>query len=288
MSQTTLQTPTPGGAPSTPSAPTTTTTTPSSPPGATEGDPFAAIQEPHLREWLAAGGHRDVASLARSAYAAESHIGAPADRIVKLPAKSRAEDPDGWRAIDARFGVPEKPDGYGEFKPATGNLAVSADQLSTLDKAMHAAGATPAARNAALDAYHQMAAAHAAAQEAAWQNEVTAGNYALKQQWGEKFAANAKAADRAFEDHFGEKFVGLLRDAGMIDHPILREAGFKLAALTAESGAPPGGDVSGDPTAMTKAAAEAELKRIEAGEDLMRGDPAAIARRVELLNIIHG
>ena len=226
--------------------------------------------------------------LAAEAQSVQRMIGVKAGggTVAQVPSVSRDADPEGWAALDKALGVPA--DGkYGEFKPETGNLLASAEQVGALDKAMHAAGATPAARDAALKAYHEMASAQEKALDDAWTKEVSEGNTKLKSEWGDKFDANLKIADRALEDHLGDDFVTLMKDSKLADHPILRATGWALAQKFAEGGPPPQGDTR-ETGGLTKHQAEQELDKLVKSEAFNRGDKAAEQRQVELLNIIHG
>jgi hypothetical protein len=265
-----------------------TTQTTSSSSQAETNDPFAEIADPALKSYIEGAGHKSLESLAADAMSANQMIGAKAGggNVVQVPSVERAADPQAWAAFDKASGVPD--DGqYSEFKPETGNLLLSSDQLSTLDKNLHAVGATPSMRDAALKSYHEMAATAQEAEDKAWNTEVTAGNTKLKAEWGDDFDKNIKLADRAMEDNFGEDFAKLMKDGQFNEHPILRAAGFKLAMLTAEAGPPPAGDKR-QTGAMTKAEAETELAKIESSQAFLAGDPAAAARRVQLTTILAG
>jgi len=240
-----------------------------------------------VRAYVQGAGHKSVESLALEAMSAQRMLGAKANgaKIAQIPSVSRTADPEAWKAFDAAAGVPA--DGkYAAYKPETGHLLLNDTQLATLDKNLHAVGATPDQRTAVLNSYHQMAAADEAANEAAWTQECSQGNLKLKSDWGDKFDGNIKIADRALEDQLGDDFMKLLKDSRIADHPIIREAGYKLAQKFAESPLTPAGDNPGG--ALTKEAAQKELDTLEASDAFKAGEQKASERRAQLLGIIHG
>jgi len=278
------------GDPTPPASNPAATTPPASPtlPAATNDNPFASIQNAEVLAFVKAAGHQSVESLASDAMSANQMIGVKSGggTVVQVPKLDRAADPDGWKAFDAAIGVPENGQ-YGEFKPETGNLMVSNDQIGILDRNMADAGASPEARDAALKTYHEMAAANTAAEEEAWKQDCAPGNLKLKTEWGDKFDQNTKIADRAFEDALGQEFSNFMKSTGINDHPILRAAGYKLAELTAEGGMPTPGNVMPG-AGVTRDQAQAEINKIETNPNFLKGDPKLNARRVQLYEIVHG
>jgi hypothetical protein len=127
----------------------------------------------------------------------EKHMGAPADRLIRLPEKPDAPE---WGEIRKKVGwaAPEKPEDYGIQVPEGGN----ADYVSAMTKAFHEAGVPK----------------DTAAKIAQANNEFIAN--LMKAQGEQQTAARTeaiKAADKLIADRFGEK-------APKMQEAMLREA----------------------------------------------------------------
>ncbi len=207
---------------------------PTPPPSSTAIDPFAGLTRDDLKAHIAKSGYKTIEDLAFADLNARRLLGHDKGQILRVP--QDANDAEGWAAVRKALGVPEQPNGYGQFQPATGNLALSADQLGALDKAMFDAGAPPAARNAALKTYHEMAAAAEQADEAAWTADVNKNLAALKTEWGQQYEPFLKAGETAAKAVLGEDFTKFLKDARLDDHPTVKRAFYNLAKMTAEDG----------------------------------------------------
>jgi hypothetical protein len=121
----------------------------------------------------------------------EKLVGAPQDKIIKLPGD---DDKDGWNSVYSRLGRPQTPEEYKldvpkeggdpEFaKWAAGNfheLGLSAKQGQTL-----------AAK------FNEYAAGMKAAQDAALIQKLDQGQVTMKKEWGAAFEQNVKVASKA-------------------------------------------------------------------------------------------
>lgn len=81
--------------------------------GTTSGSqPWFSSLPAEERAFAETKGYKDVAEALRSHRNLESLLGAPKERLLKLPEKGIAEDRAGWDAVFQRLGKPEKADGY--------------------------------------------------------------------------------------------------------------------------------------------------------------------------------
>lgn len=168
---------------------------------------------------------------------AQKMIGMDKSLFLRVPKDGNlAADPEARAAVNKALGVPEKPDGYGQFQPATGALALKAEELSAFDKAMHEAGAPPASRNAALKAYHELTAAAQKSLDDAWTAQVNEGLGKLKAEWGQQYEPHLQAGEAAAKQVLGDDFAKFLSEAGIADHPTVKRAFFNLAKAIAEDG----------------------------------------------------
>jgi hypothetical protein len=74
----------------------------------------------------------------KSAMQAQSFIGAPPDQILRLP--KGADDADGWKAVYARLGVPNKAEDYDFTGVKFGDNDLEPGFASTMRGALHKAG----------------------------------------------------------------------------------------------------------------------------------------------------
>lgn len=155
--------------------------------------------------------------------------------ILRIP-REGAPDAETKARLNKVLGVPDKPEGYGQFQPATGALALSAQEMAGLDKVMHEAGAPPAARNAALKYYHEATAAAEKAVDDAYTAQVNEGLSKLKAEWGAEYEARLQAGHAASKAVFGDEFSAMLKEMRVDDHPIVKRAMFALAKAVSEDG----------------------------------------------------
>ncbi len=192
---------------------------------------------------------------------AQKLVGLDKANVLRVPYGDRTMDAEGWAAVDRAIGVPENPDGYGQFQPPTGNLTLQAEQVTAFDARMHAAGASSAARNAALEAYHEMSAESEQRHEEAYSTEVTQGMAALKQEHGANLDPLVKAGEAAALAVLGQGYIDFIKSCRIDDHPQVMGAYIKLAQAVQEDGLTlPGG---GAPTSETPQQAKAKIAELQ-------------------------
>lgn len=132
---------------------------------------------------------------AKSHREAEAHIGAPADRLLRLPAADAA--PEAWKPIWERLGTPATPEGY-DFTSAVPEGQTLDQKLADTLRATAVRNNLPAA--AAVDvakavlAYNEDTAKAQAADKAAL---VEQGKTALRANWGANTDSNLVIARNA-------------------------------------------------------------------------------------------
>ena len=148
------------------------------------------ITDQPTRDWVAAKGFKDPGTLAQSALNLEKLIGAPADRIVKLPTSADAAE---WNEVYAKLGRPETADKYDLPIPEgdTGEFAKIAKEW------FHKAGlsASQARMLAEMNNGHiaEMTKAQTAKVQQAHEAEIAG----LKTEWGHEYQARTEIVDRA-------------------------------------------------------------------------------------------
>lgn len=222
----------------------------------------------------------------------ERMVGADKGRVALLPKEGRAENPGAWAEVDRALGVPA--DGkYGEFKPTQGALAATPEQLAKFDEYAYRAGATPAARNAALEAFHAINRDVMADVEAARNQSKADADAANKQLWGHAYTRKMAAAENALANVDGAKeFDDILKSMGLNDHPAYARVKAAIADLRSEDGAPNNGEANagGAGQQFTPDAALAERAKLEGDEAFMKrynsGEDAAIRQMLALNDAI--
>jgi len=229
--------------------------------------------------------------LARAVIHLESHLGIPADQIVRMP---KADDKEGFAALYNKLGRPEKPDGYtakiegdqmdeatfSAFKSQAHELGLSNVQVEGLAKWYGATGA---------QTMEQLQAADTAAR--------TANETALKGEFGQAYEQNVQLAADAAVKFGGEDLANWLKETGAGNDPRVIKAWLAVAKAAAEPGTPdPSGNQGGDRKVMTPAEAEAELAKMESDPEIMKAltDPNHInkqhyhERRLMLIKLSKG
>ncbi len=81
---------------------------------ATPADWRAGIADPDIKGFIDLKGWDTPEKAIQSYRQLETHIGAPPDRLAKIPEKDRFTDPEAWRELDKRMGFapPETPEEY--------------------------------------------------------------------------------------------------------------------------------------------------------------------------------
>lgn len=242
-----------------------------------------------MKDYVAKNGYKDVASVIRSDMATRQLVGADKAKIFRMPGQARGENPGAWKDIDKALGVPE--DGkYADYKPAKGELRATAEQLAKFDAIMHKSGAPAYARNAALEAFHEINNSVFEALNVEKAQALTK----LQGEWGVKFPAKALAAESALDKIDGaDEFGALLEQYGLADHPAVTRVLANIAELRGEDGAPINkGDPGQTPIVngkaqMTKAEAQAKISSLEANDDWMKAYLAGdIAKQNEMLALM--
>jgi hypothetical protein len=261
--------------------------------GTATTDPFAAAisgLDADLKSHVEKRGYKDLAGLIRSDMHGQQLLGADKASVLKIPATSRADNPSLWADVDKALGVPQ--DGkYPEWKPASGELAASPEQLSYFDAKMVAAGVPGYARNAALEAFQELNQQASADNAGAVQSEKAEGAQALQREWGVAYPFKLTAAGNALTGIEGrDQFDALMTRYGLQDHPTVMKVLAGVAEKLGESGVPTGGEAKHDQGALTPAEAEAKRAQLLADKAFMEryngGDKAAIQQMLAVNNAI--
>lgn len=156
-------------------------------PAAGKDDPwYTGWQDKNVRGWVSTKNWKSPEAMAKSAYNLEKMMGAPADRLVKLPADPA--DAEGWQEVYRKLGAPEDPAGYG-----------LPEDSQWLAEAAHKVGVAPQQLKGLIDVYAEKA---GAAEEQAAQKrkeELSTTISQLRNEYGkvadQKFAAGFKAIE---------------------------------------------------------------------------------------------
>lgn len=173
------------------------------------GEWFTGIKDEAVRGWVQSKGFKDPEAAAQSAWHLEKLLGADkAGRSILLPKDEK--DEAGYRAVLAKLGMPEKPDGYG-FNPE----GVDAELLSRTSAHFHKLGLTKAqaaglmefigAENKALEEAEAKADETFTTQSAKEFDE-------LKGKWGADSDRNIELARRAARQFLPKEQAGELMD----------------------------------------------------------------------------
>lgn len=257
-----------------------------------QNDPWAAL-DADSRAYIEKNGYKDVSALVRSDMGLRSMLGADKASLLRVPREGRAENPTAWAEVDRALGVPQ--DGkYGDFKPSQGDLAASADQLTKFDAFMHRAGASPAARNAALEAFHEINREVVAEMQGQLQQAKAEADAANRQLWGAAYTRKMMAAETGLNGVDGAaELDALLKDAGLGDHPAVFRVKAAIAEMRGEEGLPQGGGAQrhgGGGGVLSPKEAQAKVDSLFADqawtERYGKGDPAAVKELTELYEMV--
>ena len=210
----------------------------------------AGIGDRQLREF--AGRFATPGDLARTALDLRQKL----SQSVKVPGRNASEAEH--RAFAKSLGVPDDPAGYSvalpEGLPEELQLDdVGRQQMDGFLARMHAAGATPAVVQAALDHYYGLALDAYDAAKAGGAQAIENGQAALRRDWGGDYDVNVRAAQTAAMQFGDERFVELLETAKVDgvplgDHPAFIKAFAGIGRRMMEDGphvADSGGGTSG-------------------------------------------
>ena len=189
--------------PSTPGTPDLSLPSSTPPPASSETPPAApapfdwskaGLEQDHLnfvteRQWKNPG------DLITSYRHAETAVGVPPERLIKLPAPRDAGDPKVWEPIWNKLGRPETAEKYVIPVPE----GDKGEFASAMKPVLHKAGITQSQATILSTELNAMTVANQKAQQA----ELEAANLkdvtALKQAWGTEYDNRAKLVDRAAE-----------------------------------------------------------------------------------------
>lgn len=230
--------------------------------------------------------------LARGYVNLEKRFGVDPNRRIDLPADPN--DAEGMRAVFAKLGLPDKPDGYGL---TLDDKATDADKtmLTDFTAKAHELGIPASQAKGIMDFWMQKTAAAKAAETEAFNHAATEGMATLKKDWGAGFDGRLKEVGGLIKQYGGEALVAELDGDKLGRYPNLAKMLGAMLDRMAEPGGPGGG--SGDAAAAdrlpTPDQAKAMARALEA--DPIKGkalvDPqhpmhkATVAERSRLLRI---
>lgn len=226
---------------------------------------YEAFTDESLKTSPSVQGFKSAEELAKGFVNLEKRFGIDPARRIDLPADPA--DAAGMRAVYAKLGLPEKPDGYGF---ALDDKATDADKafLGRATEALHAAGLPVGMAKGVFEFWQGEAAAAATAQAAAADEARAAGEASLKQTWGQAYPQRTKEIGLLLNKYFDPAIVAELTADKLGNHPQLALGLGKLVEAMAEPGVAGGGsdEGAGGERAMTPAQATAEVRKLE-------GDP---------------
>lgn len=248
---------------------------------------------PDLRDHAAAKGWSKAAD-AQSAFveaakahrAAESRLGAPADKLLRLPDQM---DGEWWSKHKATLGVPETPEGYQIERPQMPQ-GLPWDERFEVEarKAFHAAGAPPHVVKAAVDFYAAQTAAAFAADQKALHGAQETLMQELQASWGASAQANTETAKTAFqtfaklagvEGPAAEGLAARISQAMGGDALMLRMF-HKIGEAAREDGLKGGGLGAGAGALVSSADLRAEIESIRKSSEY-RQNASAFAAKME-------
>lgn len=229
----------------------------------------------------------------RSYRGAEKHIGRDPETIVAIP---RPDDPDGFRAVAAKLGMPDSPDGY-EFKAPEG-LEVNEAYLGWAKDAFHKAGLTANQAKQIYDAHNEFARQTFGKEQEDYQLNVEADTKALQSEWKggfERMMNAAKTAARGLElpaeaiDAMEEKlgYAGVMK--------MMAKIGMKMSE-SRFAGGDGGGEGNAFSETLTPAEAQKSWDKLKADDNFRAmlfdsnhpGHKDAVEKQRKLFSIIHG
>lgn len=209
--------------------------------------------------------------------AAEAHLGAPADQLLRLP-KDTA-DAEGWTRYDARLGVPTDAKEYDFSTVKVGDKDIDPTLADSLRAALKSAHVPKTEAPAVAKAVADYLAKQAGTADADRQNTINTEREALKVNWGNNVDANmlvAKAAAKALG--VDEAAVAALENVigyGKVME-MFRNIGTRIGEDKFVTNGAPGGTgvMSGDQAAATLAERRADsawtAKLLEGDANTMR------------------
>ena len=162
---------------------------------------FDAVKDPEVKGWLQNKNYPDVDSALKAHWGLERLMGADkAGRTVMLPKDDN--DADGWKALTAKLGVPEKADDYKLPMPDGVDDGFAKKAASWF----HEAGVPPRQATKIAEAWNNWVKEQVDTGAAAERAESDKQMQALQKEWGKDFDAKKELAQRgyrAFAKQFG-------------------------------------------------------------------------------------
>lgn len=181
-----------------PAAPAAPATPPASAPAATPAAPAAAPNDwtsgfnDDMRGYIQNKGFKDAGAAIESYRNLEKLMGAPQERILKLPEKT--DDP-AWNDIYGRLGRPTDPKEY-KFAIPEG-MKENTAFTDWARKTFHETGLSSSQAEKIVSKHSEFLQATAKAQQEAFNTEMQTQATALKKEWGAAYDQNVQVAKRA-------------------------------------------------------------------------------------------
>lgn len=239
---------------------------------------YGSLPDGDTKGWIETKGYKDLASMAESHRNLEKLVGAPSDRVLKLPEK--ADDP-AWGDIYKRLGKPEKSDGYELPKMAAENEDFSKWAKETF----HGLNLTKAQAETFAQKWNDFSKGKIDASQEQRVNMTNQQLSKLKQEWGNAYNQNIETVNKIAsamgvtpeQYKSGESALGVDGWAKFL-HSMTTKFGVKMDESSFVIGeGSPGNQFS----AMSPASAQEKLNRLQKDSDwvskFMKGDGAARA-----------
>lgn len=199
--------------------------------------------------------------------AAEKHIGAPADQVLRMPKEG---DTEAANAFWNKLGRPEKADGYKPHADVKTMEAIKADPvMAGFDEIAHAANLTQAQRDAMLSAYVKLGTEASTVSEEQFKAAGVKAGQELRAEWAQGYEQKMRAVNAAI-DKLGFTDDELKAVALIGGHKKLlerlAEAGKGLVEANYRGGEHAGGDGF---AGLTPAEAKARLRTLGADKGWM-------------------
>lgn len=192
----------------------------------THGDDWRTALDDDLRR--AAVKFETPAEVLRSYMALEKRLG----RSVVLP--DRESSSEEIEAFYERLGRPKTPDDYEISFPAGASETSEDDGKRAFLDAMHRAGATAPAVQAAIDWYFAALAENDSNAERAASAKLAETEATIRRDWGSAYDRQVEGARRAARKFGGPELLAVLNEAGIAHHPALLRTFAAIGATTAE------------------------------------------------------
>lgn len=272
--------------PPAPAAPPPAASPPATPPAPVA---FAETLPEDIRNEAAFRDIKDLGALAKGFLGATKLIGGRPEDLIKLPGP---DDAEGWNAVHARLGRPEKPDGYG-FKAPEG-VTVDAALQGAFGTTAHQLGLTAKQATGLFEWWNGAngeAAKAAETARAAAEEQAIAG---LKTEWGDAFKEKLGLANEALLHYGGQELADAMRASFSLDPRFVRMMS-KLGAGLKEDGLIGGGNGGGGAGALSPAEARQQIGGLEADPTFVKaytdkhapGHAEAVQRMARLHEFAH-